>query len=208
MVVDDHGMVAELLADAVDAESGFEAVGCALSVADAREMVEKLCPDVVIMDVRLTDGDGVAATAELTERYPKLRVVILTANIDQDLVRRAAAAHACALLPKDGDLRSVLDVLRSARRGSFTVHPRLLHRLVGPQAPEESPASLTPRELEVLRLLSTGLGATQIAREIGISVHTCRGHVKSLLTKLDAHSQLEAVAKAMRLGLINVYAES
>jgi DNA-binding NarL/FixJ family response regulator len=208
MVVDDHGVVAELLADAIGAEPEFEAVGCARGVAEARDLVEKLSPDVVIMDVRLGDGDGIAATAEFTERDPKLRVVIFTAIVDQELVHRAAAADACALLPKDGDMRSLLEVLRTARRGSFTVHPRLLHRLVGPpEDPEQGRPALTPRELDVLRMLSTGLGATQIAREMDISLHTCRGHVKSLLSKLDAHSQLEAVAKAVRLGLVNAYAQ-
>lgn len=209
VVVDDHRMVAELLTDAIHAEPGFEAVGCAQSVADCFDLVEKLRPDVVMMDVRLGDGDGIAATAELTERYPELRVLILTAHIDQELLRRAAAANACALLPKDGDLGSMLHVLRTAERGGFTVHPRLLHRLVGqPSDPAKRQSLLTPRELDVLRLLSTGLGATLIAREMGISVHTCRGHVKSVLAKLGAHSQLEAVAKAVRHGLIDVYAQS
>ncbi len=209
MVVDDHRFVAELLADAVHAVPGFEAVGCAESVSECLDLVEKLSPDVVIMDVRLGDGDGIAATAELTARYSEMRVVILTAYIDQELLRRAAAANACALLPKDGDLSSVLEVLRTAKRGSFTLHPKLLHRLVGHNSdPGQGPSPLTPRELDVLRLLSSGLGATLIAREMGISVHTCRGHVKSILAKLDAHSQLEAVAKAVRHGLIDVYAQN
>jgi DNA-binding NarL/FixJ family response regulator len=208
LVVDDHKFFAELLQAAVRAEPGFEMIGHAQSVAAGLQMVEELRPDVVIMDVRLGDGDGIAATAELTERHPELRVLILTAHVDQLLLRRAAAANACALLPKDGDLASMLDALRTARRGGFTVHPRLLHRLVGrPRSPEHRKPSLTPRELDVLKLLATGLEARLIAREMGISVHTCRGHVKSLLAKLEAHSQLEAVAKAVRHGLIDVYAD-
>jgi DNA-binding NarL/FixJ family response regulator len=208
-VVDDHRIVADLLAAAIHAEPGFESVGCAHSAAEGLRLVAELLPDLVVMDVCLGDGDGLAATAELTERYPELRVVVLTARVDMELVRRCAAANACALLPKDGDLTSMLEVLRTAERGSFTAHPRLLHRLMGqPADPEQSPVVLTPRELDVLRLLSTGLGATQIAREMGISVHTCRGHVKNLMAKLDAHSQLEAVAKAVRHGLISVYAEN
>lgn len=207
LVVDDHRIIAELLEVAIRAEPGFEIVGHAEGVATGLDLVEEIKPDVVIMDVRLEDGDGIAATAELTERHPQLRVIILTAFVDQLLLRRAAAAHACALLPKDGDLTSMMDALRTARRGSFTVHPRLLHRLVEPQSASGAPAtpSLTPREAEVLRLLATGLETRLIAREMGISVHTCRGHVKSLLSKLEAHSQLEAVAKAMRLGIIDVY---
>jgi DNA-binding NarL/FixJ family response regulator len=208
LVIDDHQLIAELLEAAVEAQPGFEMVGHAQSVASGLDMVEALQPDIVIMDVRLGDGDGIAATAELTERFPELRVVVLTAFVDQALMQRAAAANACALLPKDGDLTSMLDALRTARRGGFTVHPRLLHRLVTPPIEVgRSKPSLTPREWDVLQLLATGLETRLIAREIGISVHTCRGHVKGLLLKLGAHSQLEAVAKAMQHGMIHVYAD-
>lgn len=208
LVVDDHQLIAELLEAAVEAQPGFEMVGHAQTVASGLDMVQALQPDIVIMDVRLGDGDGIAATAELTERFPELRVVVLTAFVDQALMQRAAAANACALLPKDGDLTSMLDALRTARRGGFTVHPRLLHRLVTPPIEVgRSKPSLTPREWDVLQLLATGLETRLIAREIGISVHTCRGHVKGLLLKLGAHSQLEAVAKAMQHGMIHVYAD-
>jgi DNA-binding NarL/FixJ family response regulator len=208
LVVDDHQLIAELLEAAVEAQPGFEMVGHAQTVASGLDMVQALQPDIVIMDVRLGDGDGIAATAELTEQFPELRVVVLTAFVDQALMQRAAAANACALLPKDGDLTSMLDALRTARRGGFTVHPRLLHRLVTPPIEVgRSKPSLTPREWDVLQLLATGLETRLIAREIGISVHTCRGHVKGLLLKLGAHSQLEAVAKAMQHGMIHVYAD-
>lgn len=208
LIVDDHRIIAELLEVTIRSEPGFEMVGHAQSVASALEMTDELQPDVVIMDVRLGDGDGIAATAELTERHPDLRVLILTAFVDQQLLQRAAAANACALLPKDAELTSMLEALRSAQRGSFTVHPRLLHRLVRPPAAEGHPKpALTPKESEVLQLLATGLETRLIAREMGMSVHTCRGHVKSILAKLEAHSQLEAVAKAMRLGLIDASAQ-
>ena len=204
LIVDDHRIIAELLEVTVSAEPGFEIVGHAQSVASALEMAEELEPDVVIMDVRLGDGDGIAATAELTERHPYLRVLILTAFVDQQLLQRAAEANACALLPKDAELTSMLDALRTAERGSFTVHPRLLHRLVRPPDADASPkSSLTPRESAVLRLMATGLETRLIARELDMSVHTCRGHIKSILAKLEAHSQLEAVAKAIRDGLID-----
>ena len=208
LVVDDHRIIAELLQMAVRAEPGFEIVGHAQSLTSALETIERQEPDVIIMDVRLGDGDGIAATAELTRRYPGLRVLILTAFVDQLLMRRAAAANACALLPKDGDLTSMLEALHTATRGGFTVHPRLLHRLVGPTDEHPEKPSLTLRESDTLRLMATGLETRLIAREMGISLHTCRGHVKSLLSKLGAHSQLEAVAKAMRYGMIDGHAGS
>ena len=209
VIVDDHRVLAELLSLALESEDDFTCLGHAQSVAEGAALIDKLRPDLVVMDVKLGDGDGVAATAELAARYPELRVVILTAYVEQRLLQRAAAANACALLPKNGELTSMLDVLRTARRGGFSVHPELLHRLVGSrEIPQQRKPALTRREREVLQMLAAGLDARLIARKMGISVHTCRGYVKSLLAKLGAHSQREAVAIAMRHGLINVQSAS
>jgi DNA-binding NarL/FixJ family response regulator len=206
VVVDDHKVFAELLAMALSREPDFACVGHAQNVDEGMALVESVRPDLVIMDVQLGDGDGIAATAELTERFPDLRVVVLTAHVDQRLLQRAAAANACALLPKDGDLPDMLAALRTARRGGFAVHPQLLRRLVGrAEVPAPRRPPLTQREQEVLQMLAAGLEARMIAQEIGISLNTCRGYVKSLLAKLGAHSQLEAVAIAMRHGLIHVH---
>lgn len=203
VVVDDHLMFAELMSSAVCDAPGLEVVGHAPSAAEGLAMVEELRPDLVIMDVRLGDGDGIDATAALTERYPHLLVVVLTAHADQVMMRRAAAARACALLAKDGNLESLFRVLRSVDREGFIVDPELVRRLDRGPVPAQR-TILTPREQEVLRLLATGLDIRLLAREAGISVHTARDHVKSILGKLDAHTQLEAVAKAVRQGLIDL----
>ena len=209
VVVDDHKVFAELLAMALTREPDLLCVGHAQSVDEGMALVETEKPDIVIMDVQLGDGDGIAATGELTERFPELRVVVLTAHVDQRLLQRAAAANACALLPKDGDLPDMLNTLRTSRRGGFAVHPQLLRRLVGrTEVPTPRRPPLTHREQEVLQMLAAGLEARMIAQEIGISLNTCRGYVKSLLAKLGAHSQLEAVAIAMRHGLIHVHSPS
>ena len=203
-VIDDHTMFAELISSAVHDEPGLEVVGHAPGAAAGLAMVEELRPDVVIMDVHLGDGDGIEATAALTALHPDLLVVVLTAHADPAMVRRAAAAQACALLPKDGNLEGLFRVLRDAVRGSLVVDPALVRRLDrGPTVPRQRTV-LTPREQEVLRLLATGLDTRLLAREAGMSVHTARDHVKNILAKLDAHTQLEAVAKAMRQGLIDL----
>ena len=204
MVVDDHTMFAELMSSAVRDEPGLEVIGQAPSAATGLAMVEDLEPDVVLMDVHLGDGDGIDATATLTEHHPALLVVILTAHADPVMMRRAATARACALLAKDGNLESLFRVLRSAERGSFVIDPELVRRLDHAPVVPRQRTVLTPREQEVLRLLATGLDTRLLAREAGISVHTARDHVKSILAKLDAHTQLEAVAKAMRQGLIDL----
>jgi DNA-binding NarL/FixJ family response regulator len=205
VVVDDHTMFAQLLAITLGDQPDMEVVGIAGDVETAISMVSSLQPDLVLMDARLRDGDGVAATAELVSRYPELRVAVLSGHIDSALMRRAAEAGACALHPKDGDLEEILHAVRTARCGTFVVQPQLLRSLVTEtrEAPAWQPV-LTDREHDVLQFLAAGLDASVIAHELGISVNTCRGYVKNLLAKLGAHSQLEAVVLAMRSGLVGV----
>ena len=202
VVVDDHRMFADLLVLALRAEPDLDCIGTAHNVEQALHMVAALCPDLVIMDVQLGNGDGITATARLTATFPDLRVVVLTAMVTPSLMRRALDAGACALLRKDGGLDEMLQALRTSQRGGFDVHPGLLMELVksNPAAP---PPGLTDREHQVLQRLAAAADARSIARELGISVSTCRGYVKNLLAKLGAHSQLEAVVLAMRHGLID-----
>jgi DNA-binding NarL/FixJ family response regulator len=205
VVVDDHTTFSDLLAMALDHEPDLTCVGTAASATRALALVDELRPDLVIMDVRLGDGDGIAATAELTRTHPELRVVVLTAHVDSAVMQRAADAGACCLLPKDGSLPDMLAALRSARHGGLSIHPALLKVLMTAKAPSiDHHPSLTPREHDVLRMLADGSDACAIAKRLGISVNTCRGYVKNLLLKLDAHSQLEAVVIATSRGLVNV----
>jgi DNA-binding NarL/FixJ family response regulator len=204
LVVDDHKTFADLLKVALDAEPDLHCVATGHSVGEGLLLVDSFRPDLVVMDYQLGDGDGVAATAEIVTRHPGTRVIVLTAHADSDLMRRAAEAGACCLLPKDGSLPDLLNALRSARPGGFVVHPALLKSLVVRDVVQaEYVPPLSRRENDVLRMLSLGMDARAIAEHLGISVNTCRGYVKSLLAKLGAHSQLEAVAIANRRGLIH-----
>lgn len=207
LVVDDHRTFGELLEIALEREPGLEFVGHALSGLEARGKVALLHPDLVIMDVQLPDGDGIDLAGELVRADPALRVIVLTAQPTTEMVTRAGDAGACGFLPKSGALEDMLEVVRTARPGRLVLPPQLLRMLrpatSGPT--EASPAAdLTSRELEVLRHLGRGIDQQKIARQLGISLHTCRGHVKSVLSKLHAHSQLEAVVTANRAGLIRV----
>jgi DNA-binding NarL/FixJ family response regulator len=207
LVVDDHQTFTDLVRMALDAEPDLECIGTAHTVAVARTMTDRHRPDVVLMDVNLKAEDGLELAAELVTARPELRVVVLTAHGDRHVMRRAATAGACALLPKDGSLPELLDSLRSARLGEFRVHPALLHDLVvashEPEPVTVPGPALTPRERRVLELLSLGRDVRTIARDLNISVHTCRGYVKALLAKFGAHSQLEAVATARAQGLLD-----
>ena len=209
LVVDDHKTFADLLRFALDGEDGLHCVATGHSVGEGLLLVDSYRPDLVVMDYQLGDGDGVTATAEIMRRHPGTRVVMLTAHADADLMRRAAEAGACCLLPKDGSLPDLLNALRSARAGGFVVHPALLKSLVIRDVvrPEYVPP-LSRRESDVLGMLALGMDSRAISAHLGISVNTCRGYVKSLLSKLGAHSQLEAVAIANRRGLIHAESSS
>jgi DNA-binding NarL/FixJ family response regulator len=205
VVIDDHVTLAELLALALRDETDLELVGHAATAAAGLALVAELRPDIVIMDYRLPDMDGVLATARIRAEHPSARVVMMTACTEPNLIVRAAAAGAAAFLHKSGVLAEVLTAIRTARNGKMVVDTRLLGAVLDtpPTTPRLPGPRLTPREGEVLQLLGCGLDVTRVARTLGVSLHTCRGHVKSVLAKFACHSQLEAVATATRLGMIN-----
>ena len=201
-VIDDHRTLAELLAVALQAEPGVEFVGHASTAAAGRDLVERTHPDVVLMDFGLPDLDGVRATVRLLDEHPDVRVVMLTAATGAHVISQAAAAGAVAFVAKSGGLAEVIAAVRTARKGSMVVDPSLLATFGRQSAPGAAAPLLTPREQEVLELLGLGFDVRRAAKRLGISLHTCRGHVKSLLAKLSVHSQLEAVVAATRLGLL------
>ena len=191
--MDDHRTFGDLVCLALRAEPGLDWVGAAHDATDARAQVCQHEPDIVVMDVDLGEVDGLDLTAELRAERPAMLVVVLTAYVDSRILRRAAVAGACALLPKGGPLQELLDGLRNARHGEFYVPASLLLDMVaGPASPGSSgarPPALTPREALVLDLLADGRHVGGIAQDLSISPHTCRGYVKALLSKLGAHSQ-------------------
>jgi DNA-binding NarL/FixJ family response regulator len=202
LVVDDHTTFAELLAGALDREADLVTVGSARSVDEAVTQFQALEPDVIVLDYHLAGGDGLDAAAKIMA-LSKTRIIMLTGDPTQEALERAAQVGVCAFLPKDGSLATVLDSLRHARPGSMVVDPSLLTQLAARRAPDlPSAVALTSRELSVLKLMADGNDVRTNARILGISESTCRGYVKAILAKLDAHSQLEAVAIASRRGLL------
>ncbi len=207
MVVDDHQTFAELLSGALDREPDLVSVGHATTAADGLTLTRALAPDIVMMDLQLPDVDGFVATQRILAEAPATRVIILTAQSGAANVSRAQNAGACAFLLKDGSLSTMLDTVRTATRESFVCDPALRSAARAIPAAARGPMDqvapvLTQREHDVLALLADGRDVRDIARRLGVTEVTCRGYVKSLLVKLDAHSQLQAVVAASRLGLL------
>ncbi len=207
LVVDDHRTIAELLGAMIRSQPDLDCVANVYSADEAEEFVKNAdcAPDVAIVDVDMPGRDGLALATALIELNPKIRVVIMTSHATPEIFARATAAGAAAFIPKESALDDILDAVRFSRRGSMWAPTELLQTLGQTQSAASSSVSdsgLTKRELEVLTLLAEGFSVQQISRRLGLSVHTTRGYVKTLLVKLEAHSQLEAVLVAARRGLI------
>jgi DNA-binding NarL/FixJ family response regulator len=204
LVVDGHQTFAELLGVALAGQPDLRYVGHARTGEQAIRLVQELRPNVVLMDPDLPDADGIAIAELLRHRQPDTRFVILTANNESALVGRATAAGASGFLSKNGPLGDVLNAVHTAHGGGMTVSTDILARLLRSTTPVVGPRAggLTAREHEVLELMAAGLDPRAIARRLGISVHTCRGYVKAVSSKLCARSQLEAVVRAQELGVL------
>ena len=210
LIVDDHLAFAEAVAIAVDLQADLECVGATPNVEEALRLIEDRAPDVVLMDVYLPGVDGIEGTRRIKANSPATRVLIITGHTELDILTQAAEAGASGFLPKESSLQEVVDAIRvpvddkivmdSSTLAALIERLRVTERASAQQARDG--ARLTRRELEVLGLMREGLDPQAIASRLGISVHTCRGHVKSLLLKLGAHSQLEAVVIAAREGLL------
>ncbi len=205
LVVDDHEVLASSLALALDSEPDLVSVGIAPSLERARSLIRSAAPDVVLLDHRLPDGDGVAALGALRALRPDAQFVVLTASAADSVLVAALEAGAAGFLSKTRGLGEVTGAIRAAATGEAVISPEMLARLL-PRLHRSSrrPAGrdLTEREREVLTLLADGLTNAAIAERLFVSVHTVRNHIANLSAKLGAHSKLEALSIAVREGIL------
>lgn len=209
LIVDDHAVVAQALADVLGRAPDLEVVGRTASIAETLEVLTRApCPDVILLNVRLPDGDGADAIRELRTRCPDTAVLVLTATEGIDVQARAVSAGAAGLLTKGEQLSTLVDAIRDVHAGRVLFDTDTLSRVAAHLATSGSGrGQLTARELEVLRLLAEGATTERISRTLVISSHTVRSHVRNLLAKLGARSKLEGVAIALRQGLVEVEAD-
>ncbi len=208
LVVDDHRVLAEALTAALSEEPDMDVVGIAGSVAEIPDHLASHV-DVVLMDYMLGDGTGADGTRIVKARQPDAAVVILTAVSDGETILETVKAGADGYLTKDRALDDVVSSVRAAH-----AHEILLPRAVimeialrvaeaRQNPPDAAPLEpLTPRELEVLRLLTEGLDSDAICDRLSIAPNTLRTHTQNMMSKLGTHSKLETVAFALRHGLV------
>ena len=203
-VVDDHEMVAEILTRALGGEADLTVVGVASTEHDAVAGITNLCPDLVVIGYDLAGGTGVTATRTIKANCPDVEVVMLTSHADGATLAEALDAGCSGFVTKDALYRDLVRTIRQVLLGVVTVPPSLLSELAASirPRPAELGDDLTVREREVLAMLARGLSTEQMVDELTLSIHTVRNHIRNVLAKLEARSRLEAVAVAIRLGVI------
>jgi DNA-binding NarL/FixJ family response regulator len=204
LLVDDHRMFAESLARLLNAEEDIEVVGVATSAAAALALAESTDPQICLVDYQMPGQDGVAVVGELKRRSPGLIVLMLSGAIEETAVLAAIQMGCVGFLSKDRAAAEVGTAIRRAASGQALIPPQLLGRLLSKLhgGQEILGADLTERERQILVLLADGRSNSVIAEDLCLSVNTVRNYVQAILIKLSAHSKLEAVATAVREGVI------
>jgi NarL family two-component system response regulator LiaR len=205
LIVDDHEVVREGLQMFLSEEHDeIEIVGLAPDGARALALAADARPDVILMDLVMPELDGIETMRRLRDAGVDSRVIILTTFVDEERVRDAIEAGAVGYLLKDIGRAELLAAIRAAGEGNPSLHPvaqrYLMQRVTTP--PVASPlATLTQRELEVLRLIAAGESNKAIARRLSLSIGTVKGHVSAILTKLSVNSRTQAALVAVEQGL-------
>lgn len=200
LIADDHPVVRSGLRGMLGGEADIEVVGEAASGAEALVFARSLRPQLVLMDLRMPGGDGVAATAGIVALDQGIRVVVLTTHETDTDILRAVEAGAAGYLLKDSSRADLLAAIRAAARGETVLAPSVAGRLW--QHRYRPQVSLSPREIEVLGLVAQGLSNADIGARLHVSEATVKTHLLRAFTKLDVSDRTAAVTTAMRLGLL------
>ena len=210
VLVDDHTMLRHGLRQTLR-ERGYDVVGEASNGRSGAQLALELNPDVVVMDLDMPQMNGIEATRTIVAAAPGARVLMLTISTDDDDVLDALAAGACGYLLKTASPDETVRAIEAAHAGDSAISPRVAGRLVAhvrdgaarqPAPPASPRSSLTPRELEILRLIAEGRENAEIAEILVISPATAKNHVAHVLDKLGMQNRVQAAVYAVRSGLV------
>jgi two-component system response regulator DegU len=219
-IVDDHELAREGLRDMLADAPDIEVVGEATNGREALLLCSRLQPDLLMMDVRMPEMDGLAATRELKQRHAEISIMMVTMHENPDYLLEALKAGAAGYVLKDAPRGEVVSAVRRVREGESALDPDLASRLLRRLATEGNgrrgarPAegglgadALTPRELEVLKLMRLGRTNRQVAEELYISLGTAKNHVENIIAKLGVSDRTQAVVRALEMGMLELAEE-
>lgn len=207
LIVDDHLVVREGLSAMLSRESNIEVVGEAENGAQAIDKADKLGPDIVLMDLRMPEVDGVEAMGRIKQEHPEINFIVLTTYDNDEYIFKGIEAGARAYLLKDTPREEIFRAIDAVYRGESLIEPavagRVLDKLVE-LSHQSSATELSRREIEVLELIARGTGNKQIAQKLNISESTVKTHIQSIFQKLEVNDRTEAVTKALSKGIIRL----
>ncbi|HET9310156.1 MAG TPA: response regulator transcription factor [Actinomycetota bacterium] len=208
LIVDDHPVTREGLRTALElSEEVVVVVGEAATGEEAVERARELTPDVVFMDVRMPGMDGIEATRRIRQAAPTTKIILITIDESRGAISDAIQAGVSGYLLKDASPDALVDAARNAIEGNAVIHPQLTKTFIeevrlgegeGPRA-----APLSKREREILQKVADGSTTRQVATELGISPHTVKTHLERIFEKLGANDRAQAVAIAIRTGIVH-----
>ncbi len=206
LIIDDHEMVREGLKAMLAKEHDFEIVGDAANAEQAYELIARLHPDVILLDIRLPGVSGIEVCRTVTERYPETAVIILTTFTDETLVAQCIQAGARGFIIKDIERFDLKRSIRAVARGEAAIDPKAAVAVLAQlrRAPQKSnepaPELLSPQQLVILRLIAQGFSSREIATQLYLSENTVKGYVQEMLHRLGVKNRTEAVMVAVKQG--------
>jgi DNA-binding NarL/FixJ family response regulator len=209
LIVDDHPVTREGLRTALElSEDAVVVIGEAASGEEAVEQARSLTPDVVFMDVRMPGMGGIEATRRIREASPETKVILITIDESRGAISDAIQAGVSGYLLKDASPDALVDAARNALEGNAVIHPQLTKTFIeeaqaaGGEEGSSRPAPLSKREREILQKVADGATTRQVASDLGISPHTVKTHLERIFEKLGANDRAQAVAIAIRTGIV------
>jgi DNA-binding NarL/FixJ family response regulator len=214
LIVDDQSLFREALKTLLNASPDFEIVGDASNGEEALRMVLQHSPNIVLMDLRMPIMDGVEATKRILQMGKSVKVIVLTTFDDDENVFEALRAGAVGYLLKDVSSEKLYEAIKAANQGEYFLLPSITAKLVSEFSKISKPAAksqemflpdpLSPREIEIIKLVATGASNKEIADKLVISEGTVKNHLSSILSKLSVRDRMQAVLKAKELGIITI----
>src|SRR5256714_1879404 len=206
LIIDDHEMVREGLKAILIAEPDFSIIGEAANAEQALELIERLRPDIALLDIRLPGVSGIEVCRTMTERYPETAVIILTTFTDENLVAQCVQAGARGFIVKDIERFDLKRAIRAVARGEAAIDSKVAVAVLAqlrraPQVSQEPfPEPLSTQQIVILRLIAQGLSSREIATQLYPSENTVKGYVQEILHRLGVKNRTEAVMVAVKQG--------
>ncbi len=211
IICDDQEIVCQGLSTILNSDPHIQVLGTALNGFEVLELVEKNQPDLVLMDLKMPDMNGIQATQKIRNSYPQVKVLVLTTYDDDEWLFDAIRAGAAGYLLKDTPSNSLIQAIKGTVDGETYLDPDVAGKLLNTVAHQKlTPHSsfqvhLSDRETDILQLMARGLTNADIARELYLSEGTVRNYTSAIFTKLGVNDRTQAVIAALRYGLVNIH---